>query len=122
MEEKMTKFSNYFDEQIALCDRRGKELLADGRTDEATFEKVKANIFDIFRTVFSVAVKTCEEDPNEVQPFFTKRIEQIPLSWAASYEKAKEHNDGAKMCLEQIKLDTARQIKETFAKIWEENQ
>lgn len=120
MEEKQLKLDRYFEEQIALCNHRGKELLADERTDEATFEKIKANIYDIFRTVFSVAVKNCPNDPDELRRFFAIRIENIPSSWAAAYEKAKEHENTVDMQIEQIKLDTVARIKENFDRIWEE--
>lgn len=119
MNEKQSKFQDFFEEQIALCEQRSNRLLADGRGDEATFEKIKGNIYDIFRTVLTVAVKTCTDDTETVGEFFRLRIEQIPLSWEQSYEKAKTHNDVSKMHLEQTKLDVVQQIKEEFTRIWE---
>ena len=119
IEQKVSKLNSYFEEQIAMCDQRNKELLADDRTDEATFEKVKANVYDIFRTILSVAVKSSKGDPDAVRRFFVQKIQQIPSSWVTAYEKAKQHNDAVKMRLEQIKLDTIGEIKEYFAKIWE---
>lgn len=119
IEQKMSKLNSYFEEQIAMCDQRNKELIADDRTDEANFEKVKANVYDIFRTILSVAVKTSKGDPDAVRHFFVQKTEQIPSSWVTAYEKAKQHNDAVKMRLEQIKLDTIGEIKENFAKIWE---
>ena len=119
IEQKVSKLNRYFEEQIAMCNQRNKKLLDDERTDEATFEKVKANVYDIFRTIFSVAVKTSKGDPDAVRRFFVQKIEQIPSSWVTAYDKAKQHNDTVKMCLEQIKLDTIGEIKENFAKTWE---
>lgn len=119
MNEKQSQFQHFFEEQIALCAQRGGQLLADGREDEATFEKIKGNIYDIFRTILALAVKTCADDAEAVGEFFRLRIEQIPSSWELAYEKAKEHNDVSKMHLEQTKLDAVQQIKEEFARIWE---
>jgi hypothetical protein len=119
IEQKVSKLNSYFEGQIALCGQRNKELLADERMDEATFEKVKANVYDIFRTILSVAVKTCKGDPGAVQRFFVQKAEQIPSNWIAAYDKAKQHNDVVKMQIEQIKLDTIHEIRENFAKIWE---
>ena len=119
MEQKVSKLNHYFEEQIAMCGRRNKELLIDERTDEADFEKVKANVYDIFRTILSVAVKTGKGDSNAVRRFFVQKSEQIPSSWETAYDNAKQHNDAVKMRLEQIKLDTINEIKENFAKIWE---
>lgn len=97
-------------------------MLADDRTDEANFEKVKANIYDIFRTIFSAGAKSCKDDSEAVKRFFMLKIQQIPTSWTEAYNKAKQHNDGVKMRIEQIKLDTAGEIRETFAEIWEEEE
>ncbi len=119
IEEKVSKLNRYFEERVAMCGQRNKDLLADERADEATFEKVRANVYDIFRTILSVAAKTSKGDPEAVRRFFVRKIEQIPSSWVTAYEKAKQHNDAVKMRLEQIKLDTIGEIKENFAKIWE---
>lgn len=119
IEQKVSKLNRYFEEQIAMCNQRNKKLLDDERPDEATFEKVKANVYDIFRTILSVAVKTSNGDPDAVRRFFVQKTEQIPSSWVTAYGKAKQHNDTVKMCLEEIKLDTIGEIKENFAKTWE---
>lgn len=119
IEQKVSKLNRYFEEQIAMCNQRNKKLLDDERTDEATFEKVKANVYDIFRTILSVAVKTSNGDPDAVRRFFVQKTEQILSSWVTAYDKAKQHNDTVKMRLEQIKLDTIGEIRENFAKTWE---
>ena len=51
--------------------------------------------------------------------FFITRVEQIPASWAAAYEKAKEHGDTARMQTEQVKLDVVREVRAEFDRIWE---
>ena len=122
IEQKASRLNDYFDAQISLCEQRGKKLLADDRTDEANFEKVKANIYDIFRTIFSAGAKSCKDDSEAVKRFFMLKIQQIPTTWTEAYNKAKQHNDGVKMRIEQIKLDTAGEIRETFAEIWEEEE
>lgn len=120
IEQKISKLNRYFEEQIAMCSQRNKELIADDRTDEATFEKVKANVYDIFRTILSVAIKNSKGDSDAVRLFFVEKTEQIPSNWVDSYEKAKQYNDVVKMSVEQIKLDTISEIKEYFEKVWEE--
>lgn len=119
LEKKVSKFNSYFDRQISLCEQCNERLLADDRTDEAVFEKIKANIYDIFRTILSAAVETGKGDAEAVKRFFTLKIRQIPSSWTTAYDQAKQHDDAVKMQIEQIKLDTVDQIKEMFAKIWE---
>ena len=119
IDQKISKLNSWFDEKIALCGQRNQKLTADERADEAIFEKVKANIYDVFRTVFSVAVRTGNGNADAVKAFFIQRAEQIPASWAAAMEKAREHNDTVRMQTEQIKLDTIDEIREEFAKVWE---
>ncbi len=120
MKERVLKVNKYFDQQIAQCDQRIQALQADERRDEANLEKVRANVYDIFRTILSVAEKTCKDDPDGVKRFFVKKTEQIPSSWAASYEQAQKHGDAVKMQIERIKLDTIEEIRQQFAQVWEE--
>lgn len=118
-EQRTEKLNRYFDGEISVCEQRNKQLLADDRRDEAAFEKVKANVYAIFRTILSVAVKTGKGDSEAVRHFFLLKIQQIPSNWAASYEQAKLHDDMVKMQIEQIKLDTINNIKEMFTVIWD---
>lgn len=119
MEQKVSKLNRYFDEQITMCGQRERELSADDRRDEATFEKIRANVYDIFRTILSVAVKTCKGDPEAAGQFFVRKTEQIPANWAAAYEQARQHDDAVKTQIERVKLDTIEEIKQVFAQIWE---
>lgn len=52
MEKKVDKINNYFEEQIAACARRGRELLAHERADEAAFEKIKSMSMTFFARCF----------------------------------------------------------------------
>lgn len=119
MEEKLRALECCFAEKIARCEQRGMELRADNREDEAVFEKVRANVYDIFRTVLSAGVRTCGQDADGFRHFFDLRIQQIPTSWQASLEKARAHQDTAKVHLEEIKLAAVAEIRETFDTIWE---
>lgn len=122
MEKRVSKLNDYFNRQIAFCEQCNKKMLADDRRDEAVFEKIKANIYDIFRTILSAAVKTGRGDPEAVKRFFILKIEQISSTWAAAYNEAGQHDDGVKMQIEQIKIDTAGGIREKFLRIWEEEE
>ncbi len=114
------KLVSYFDEQIAACKRRSGLLIADDRMDEGNIEKVRANIYDIFKTILSVAEKMCGEDDLAIKHFFLQKAEEIPVNWTNSYENAKKHGDVEKMHIETVKLETIREIKDTFLQIWEE--
>ncbi len=122
IEQKILNLNSYFDKQISLCKQCNKNLLTDERMDEANFEKVKANVYDIFRTIFSVAVKNSKGDFEAIKRFFILKIEQIPSNWVIAYNTAKQHDDTVKMQIEQIKLDTVSEIRQMFITIWEEEE
>ncbi|MDE6639504.1 MAG: hypothetical protein K2K63_03140 [Acetatifactor sp.] len=119
MNEKQKEFTAWLGSQIAACEKRREKLLADERSDESDFEKIKANIYDIFRTVFTVALKTGNGDTDTAIRFFLLKAEEIPANWKAAYEKAKQHNDVHKMQIESLKLETMQDIKTAFERIWE---
>ncbi|MDE6261023.1 MAG: hypothetical protein K2M42_09240 [Oscillospiraceae bacterium] len=119
MNEQQRKFESYLDERIAACKRRGQLLAEDDRMDEGNFEKVRANVYEIFKTILSVAERVCGEEDGAKRDFFLQKAEQIPTSWTASYEKAKQSGDVEKMHIERIKLDTIQEIKDMCMRIWE---
>ena len=121
MKQKIETFTAYLGDSIARCAEQEKALVADERKDEAVFEKIRANVYNIFRTIFGVAVNTCGEDADKVRDFVLKQIDHIPASWRATYEAAKQHNDAAKVQIEEIKLAVVQEIKAEFTKIWEGN-
>ena len=120
MNEQYQKFESYLDEKIAACKQRSELLTTDDRVDEGNFEKIRANVYEIFKTILSAAERVCGKDDLAKRRFFLQKAEQIPLSWTTSYEKAKQHGDTAKLHIESIKLDTIREIKDMFMRIWEE--
>ena len=120
MEEKLERMNAWFDAQIAACAKQQETLLADDRADEADFEKIKAIIYDIFRTVLKTAAKESKGDDGAAKRFFLLRMEQIPSAWSASYDKARQHGDAEKMRIESLKRNTAQKIRAKFTEIWEE--
>ncbi len=121
----MTRIDNMasrLESRIAECEEKRNQLISDERADEANFEKIKANIYDIFKTVLCVAKNNCDEDFSAVKDFFLKRLEQIPANWHASYEKALAHDDVEKLRIESVKLEVIEDIKAEFTKISEELQ
>ena len=120
MREQRRTFESYLEEQAAACHQRGELLIADNRTDEGNFEKIRANVYEIFKTILSVGERLCGTDEEAQRRFFLQKIEEIPASWADSYEKARENGDAEKMHIESVKLDTIREIKNICMEIWGE--
>ena len=120
MGEQQQKFALYLEEQIAACKERGRLLAADARMDEGNFEKIRANVYEIFKTILSAAERVCGKDDLAKRRFFLKKAEEKPMNWKASYEKAEQHGDVEKMHIERIKIDTIQEIKDRCMQIWEE--
>lgn len=103
----MESLHAFLTEQAAACKRSAAALTADDRCDEAVFEKIRANVYEIFASVLAAAQKTA--DP---AAFFRARLADIPASWEAALEKARSHGDEARAHTETVKLDVVRAIRE----------
>ena len=119
MREVYERIVAYFDENVALCKEQERTCAADGRGDESVFQKIRGNVYDIFRTVFSVAVRLHGEDGEAVAAFFRTKLEQIPAGWQTERDKAAQHGDVTKQHIEELKWQTALAIQENFERIWE---
>lgn len=118
MYNKFEALRAYLEDQIARCTQQQAVLLADSRVDEANFEKIRANIYDIFHTVLTLAHKSHPEDEQATGDFFAQRLAQIPASWRVALDKARQHGEADAVCVEQIKLDTLAQVESAFTRIW----
>lgn len=105
---------DFFEQKNAACGLERKRLQEEDRGDEANFEKIKANVYDIFKTIFLTAQKQYGDDQSKVQEFFLNKLEQIPSSWAAAYEEARQHDDAGAMHIESVKLEVVRDIRENI--------
>lgn len=112
-------FTQWLTGQCDACAARRAALFADHRVDESNFEKIRENVYDIFRTVFTAARKTQGDDPAMVHLFFLQKLEEIPACWRASLEKARDHGDEDKIHLEQLKLEAAERIKAEYLRLQE---
>ena len=92
----------YLENCVQQCKEKEAALLADGRGDEAVFEKIRANIFGIFLTVWNTG---------RGEACFREKLAQIPAAWQASLEKARAHHDEKTVCLETVKLEAVREIR-----------
>lgn len=119
-ENRIRRVNDYLADEYAHCLSREAELNADGRRDEAVFSRIRGNVFDIFRTVFSAAVSAAGDDCESIPGLFSDRLESIPKSWQASLEKAEAHADIEKAHIERVKLDAAAELAAEIERIWRE--
>ena len=80
--------------------------------DEANLQKIRANIYGICRTVFEVVSKT--KSGEELREEYANKLDNLPKNWVESYEKAKLHNDVAKILIEETKLEVLKEVKAKF--------
>jgi len=111
--ETANEFITYLEKQITACKEQEEKLKKDNRTDERIFAKICGNVYDISKTIFSVAGKGGQKGITQEQ-FFLDKLVQLTDSWQAAYEKAMVHNDVEKMQVEHIKLDAANKIRTQF--------
>lgn len=118
-EIKRNEMFGFFAERMNNCKSMMQQLQEDGRTDEAVFAKIRLNIYQIFNSVFSVAIDTCGQEDEKVVQFFLIRLQQIPQSWYTALSAAEQHGDEEKAHIERIKLDAIADIQKGFQRIWE---
>lgn len=119
-ERKITRMHVFLDERAAECKAQDNVLTEEGRFDEAVFEKVEGNVFEIFKTVLDAGVKICGNDWDKLEMFFRGKLDQIPENWRVSLQKAESNGDLAKAHLERIKLDVSEEIRSKLDEIWGE--
>lgn len=115
-EAKFQRMQAYFRRTQAACKAKENALTAEGRADEAVFEKIRGNVLSLSEAMLKTAMQ--QSDPAR---FFRQRMAQIPSAWAQAREKALAHGDENRAYLERIKLSMAEDIRRAFNHIWEEN-
>ena len=103
----MESLQRFLNAQAEACKTRTSALTADNRQDEAVFEKIRGNVFEIFTAVLNTARKQPEP-----MAFFRRQLTAIPSNWETALEKAEVHGDEDKAHTERIKLDAVRAIRE----------
>lgn len=109
----------FFADRIENCKSIAQQLRSDDREDEAVFARIQLNVYDIFNSIFSVAVKTCGQDDEKVVQFFLIKLRQIPQSWHTALQNAETHDESEKAHIERVKLDAVTVIQKEFERIWE---
>ncbi len=117
-EEKQKAMAAWLEGKAAEREARRKALQADDRADEAAFEKIAGNVYDIFHTILGAAEKACKGEESAGRAFFLRKLEEIPACWQASYAQAEQHGDGEKTHIEAIKLAAAAEIRAECERIW----
>lgn len=102
----MDTLLTFLTKQAALCRARAVALAEDQRGDEAVFEKIRCNVFELFAAVHKAASK----QPYPMD-FFCQQLDSIPANWETAYQKAKAHGDNGRAHTELVKLEAVRVIR-----------
>lgn len=115
--ERKDKFVKYLTQEKNQCMEKEQKLIAEERKDEANLCKVEANIYDIFGTLYEVALREAKKagaDEAKAEEMFLQKAKSIPANWKKSYELAKEHQDAQKILIEETKLAVVERIMEEY--------
>lgn len=118
--EKIQTFINYLDQRTSSVQEDTLRLIADNRRDEANFEKIRTNIFQIVKTIFQASVRVSQEESERVR-FLDTKLTLFQETWESYLPEAKEHGDDLKIVQEQTRLEALAEIRDTFQKIWGES-
>ena len=100
---------DWLSQRAEECETRRIALAAEGREDESTFERIRYNVYDLFRTTAG-ALHRAEPDEKTAWWLFERKLKEIPSTWQRSYDLAELHEDAKKAHIERIKLDAASDI------------
>ena len=103
----MESLHTFLTDQAHICKQNAAALTADDRCDEAVFEKIRANVYEIFVSVLTAAQRTADPDA-----FFRARLADIPAAWETALEKARSRGDEARTHTETVKLEVVAVIRE----------
>ena len=103
-------------QQAAECETRRAALAAEGRADESTFERIRYNVYDLFRTT-ACALHRAEPDEKAAWWLFERRLKDIPSTWQRSHDLAALHGDEKKAHIERIKLEAAADIRARYEQL-----
>ncbi len=94
------------------CEEKFLILKHEQKLDEANFEKIKRNVYQIFMKMFRLSQKENAQKP------FDHYLKTIPTNWEISLEEAKINGDFETEHIENIKLETRDMIKDIYHKVY----
>lgn len=96
----MDEFIAYLTAQEEAGKAEIAALQAEGRTDDANFAKVRANIYEVCKTVTQALINR----PGFGEQAVAERLAGFKSTWGASLEAATEHNDARGIAVAEAQL------------------
>jgi tRNA-dihydrouridine synthase len=125
---KITELNDVYLKRLSVekseCISKIQSLKSEDKEDEAKFEKIKLNIYEIFEslyTSFEKRIMNKKGNNNEelYQQFckeYLETFQKIPMSWKTKLEYAIQHDMAEEKVLEELKLEVAKMLQLKFIK------
>ena len=110
--EIIASMGTYLSQRETFHRNEARALAEDSRVDEANFQKIRANVFGIFKAVLDTAVKAKGES-REALNFFSAKLRDIPASWRSALGSAQSSESAL---VERLKMQSVSEIERTFRK------
>lgn len=121
IEQVKTEYLNYLDDKLQVSNKIITNLNVDGKNDEANLEKIRYNIYGIFKTLLLATEKKIQgksklasEIADEFHKEYLATFDKIPTNWTQNFNKAKEHGNTTEMITEEIKLAVVDELRERY--------
>ncbi len=115
--KKREAFTQYLDQRTAEVNKLTLKLAEDDRRDEADFEKIRSNIFQVIKTIFSASGRVSPYEAEQIR-FFDHKLTDIEETWQKALAAAKDHNDEKRVLQEQTKLEVISEVREMIEQLW----
>ena len=117
----ITKYRKVMEEEKERIISNVNYLQKDNREDEAVFEKIRLNVYNIFLSCLQASINKLDNrnfyDSNymaELKTEYLACIERISMPWKEKLSFAENHDITEDRLIETIKLETAAAIKSLF--------
>lgn len=121
IEQVKTEYLNYLDDKLQVSNKIITNLNVDGKNDEANLEKIRYNVYGIFKTLLLATEKKIQgksklasEIADEFHKEYLATFDKIPTNWTQNFNKAKEHGNTTEMITEEIKLAVVDELRESY--------
>lgn len=105
----MSAFLIWLDHACAKLEQEAKALRDSGRKDEADLVRIRINIHQIARTLYTVCQRTA---PGAAfRAAYLSKLDALPANWESARDLAAQHGDQCRVVIEDIKLDTLKMLR-----------
>jgi hypothetical protein len=124
IEQVKIEYLNYLDEKLQESNENIDNLNVEDKNDEANLEKIRYNVYGIFKTLLLATEKKMQgkgklasEMIDEFHTEYLATFDKIPLNWIQNYKKAKDYGNTTEMITEEIKLAVVDELRERYKTI-----